>query len=335
MKVFSGRNVNEVFYPAMMGFQVTADIDARDSRNGPVLEYIQPVSSVYRHPDECVLFDTARDANPFFHFFEALWMLAGRNDVAFPAHFAKQIAEYSDDNETLNGAYGYRWRHSSSFDQLEVVIDTLRNYPDTRRAVLQMWTRSDLVHFNSKDLPCNTAVYFKIRQGRLNMMVTNRSNDAIWGCYGANAVHFAFLQMYVASSLGVPIGHYTQVSDSLHIYPALQVTKRVVNGLTPPRHMYRYGEVYPVTLFSEPDAKELFDADLKRFFSSWDDGGPNAALDRAYLTPFFEQVAVPLLAAHTDYKRGANGVAELEGVHHTYRFDFHASAIEWLERRNK
>jgi hypothetical protein len=47
------------------------------SRAGDVLVAPHPVMSVTSIPTERVLFDPARDANPFFHLFESLWMLAG------------------------------------------------------------------------------------------------------------------------------------------------------------------------------------------------------------------------------------------------------------------
>jgi hypothetical protein len=50
------------------------------------------------------------------------------------------------------------------------------------------------------------------------MLVTNRSNDIVWGAYGANAVHFSYLLEYVASSIGVKVGRYWQVSNDFHIY---------------------------------------------------------------------------------------------------------------------
>ena len=84
-----------------------------------------------------------------------------------------------------------------------------------------MWdAKKDLTHLNiSKDLPCNTHVYFSIRDGFLDMTVCNRSNDLIWGCCGANAVHMSYLQEYVAIMCGVDIGFYTQsYLESHHEY---------------------------------------------------------------------------------------------------------------------
>jgi len=50
------------------------------------------------------------------------------------------------------------------------------------------------------------------------MVVFNRSNDMVWGCYGANAVHFSFLHEFIGRSTGLPLGTYTQVSVNLHAY---------------------------------------------------------------------------------------------------------------------
>jgi hypothetical protein len=50
-----------------------------------------------------------RDANPFFHVMETLWMLAGRNDLPWLVRFNKRFASYSDDGgNTQPGAYGYQ-----------------------------------------------------------------------------------------------------------------------------------------------------------------------------------------------------------------------------------
>lgn len=57
------------------------------------------------------------------------------------------------------------------------------------------------------------------------MTVFCRSNDIIWGCYGANAVHFSMLQEYLATYIGCPVGIYQQVSVNWHAY--VEVFKKV------------------------------------------------------------------------------------------------------------
>lgn len=200
------------------------------SRNGPVLVAPGPVCTVYQKPKQHVLYGEARDANPFFHVMEALWMLSGRNDVAFLKKFNSKIGAYSDDGDTLWGAYGHRWREHFGYDQLDMIIQELESNPTSRRCVLSMWNgmevnqevQSDLYKAcrGGKDVPCNTHIYFDCRNEVVNMTVCNRSNDAIWGAYGANVVHMSFLLEYVAEQLARPMGVYRQFSNNFHIYTA-------------------------------------------------------------------------------------------------------------------
>lgn len=153
------RDVNEAFYDLVRIFARYKRIPEGDntliegsSRNGPVLYLEDPVAITYEIPQQRVLLNHARDANPFFHLYEALWMLSGRNDVKPLEFFVKRMGEYSDDGETLNGAYGYRWRNAllrgdkdeqGTVDQLGILAAHLSSNPDSRRAVLSMWNVED------------------------------------------------------------------------------------------------------------------------------------------------------------------------------------------------
>lgn len=185
MHVITARNVNDALY---QGINYLSRVGiSRDSRNGPVKVSPIPVTTVYMQPLERVLFWKDRDANPFFHLYESLWMLAGRNDVTPLVKYAKQMHQYSDDGKTLHGAYGYRWRHAFGRDQLALITDALKKNRDDRRQVLQMWdARQDLGRVG-KDLPCNTIATFQINtDGELDLTVFCRSNDIIWGCLAAD-----------------------------------------------------------------------------------------------------------------------------------------------------
>jgi hypothetical protein len=258
MEVIEVRNVNSA-YAELHAMVEEYDGDYSDSRNGPVIEF-GPVTTLYTKPQERVLWDAARDANPFFHLFESLWMLAGRNDIAFVSRYAKRMATYSDDGVSQWGAYGYRWRHYFGFDQIPAVINELRKDPTSRRAVLAMWDARGDVGKDSKDLPCNLNAKFEIRRGRLDMMVFNRSNDAVWGAYGANAVHFSILQEYMAARLGVRIGSYWQISANFHVYVKVweEVQERAKkyadhDGNVPFEDLYEDGRCEPMLLVMSPE----------------------------------------------------------------------------------
>lgn len=80
------KNVNEAYYQAMVYFR---DGAARKTlieacpRGQRRWQYPYAISTTYLNSTERVLFDPKRDCNPFFHFMESLWILAGRNDVAW------------------------------------------------------------------------------------------------------------------------------------------------------------------------------------------------------------------------------------------------------------
>ena len=202
MHILTARNAHEMLPMALDRlFQIGR---RRESRNGPVLQLMGPTVLCYERPLERVLFWPQRDANPFFHLMEALWMLAGRNDVEFVKRYASRMGDYSDDGVTLNGAYGHRWRRRFGVDQLRCVATNLQRNPECRRQVVSMWdTEWDVLNQDSKDVPCNTHAYFsRDESGALDMTVCNRSNDLVWGCLGANAVHFSFLLEYMAGLIG-------------------------------------------------------------------------------------------------------------------------------------
>lgn len=233
MRVITVDNVNSAL-PAGLALLKKYGVEA-PSRNGPVLAMPCPVTTAYTRPTQRVLFGAVRDANPFFHLFESLWMLAGHNDTAFVARYNPRMATFSDDNDaaTQNGAYGYRWRqHFNGVDQLLEVALLLARDPTTRRAMLGMWDPAqDLVNQGSKDLPCNTHVYFDASRGVLDMTVCCRSNDVVWGAYGANAVHMSFMQEWLALYLNIPVGTYYQMSNNYHVYTEREDVKRLYEAL--------------------------------------------------------------------------------------------------------
>lgn len=337
MKVITVKNVNYALSEALWWLKVAGVVS--DSRNGPVLMSPVPVTTCYTYPMERVLFSQLRDANPFFHHMEFIWMLGGHNDVAFPSRYAKQIIEYSDGGIILYGAYGHRWRNIYAHDQLLKIIEMLRKDTSTRRIVLSMWDGGrDLwaADEGSLDVPCNTHIYFSAPHGALDMLVCCRSNDVVWGAYGANAVHFSMLQQFVAEAAGLSVGVYRQMSNNLHIYtdrPDVQrlFTPHSLVGVQKhdvvytPRDLYETAELSPVQLLQPGESYEWFLQDTERFLSDPDG-------DCEYLTEYFVDTVAPMQVAHTAYKRG-----DVDGALHAVRGvcadDWRIACTEWLERR--
>ena len=337
MLTIYARNVEEAWAIFLLKMRNKAFTDhyttTRNARGRATQEITYPVSTLYSVPEECWLLDPERDANPFFHVYEALWILAGLNDVDRPAFYAKQIREYSDDGSTLNGAYGYRMRHYFGHDQLRQVIDLLRAEPDTRRAVVSLFDPKDIT-ITTRDVPCNTTIYFKQLGGSLNMTVCNRSNDAVWGCYGANAVHFSFLLQYVAGTLGLSVGHYVQVSDSLHVYVDGESSKVWERCLAAPlrlRQSYfpEWKVSMPMLWYADPQA--LFDHEVAAFLRN-DDGTPR--LNYNYQMPFFRDVVAPMFDAYMMHREGRTREA-MERLLALPKYGWLVASYQWLKRRLK
>lgn len=343
MYVISARNVNDAWAQAKIF--LNANHRVRPSRVGEVWECPEPVTTHYWRPMERVLFDPLRNCNPTFHFMEGLWMLAGRNDVQWIFQFNKRMREYSDDGVTFSGAYGFRWRkwfdmegggEEDFTDQLGKIVRMLKKSPDERRAVLQMWDPvQDLERPDLKDLPCNLTIAWKIREGKLTMTVMCRSNDILFGCYGANAVHMSMLQEYMAARIGVPVGSYWQISDSFHAYTERweQYGGNNVYAVPPDPYgggtEYRGEKVVPYPMVADP---ETWDEELKDWMRATEPGPWYGKWEHSvFSNPFFPEVAYPLFDAWLAYKRKDYEEA-LESIKNCQASDWRLACQQWITR---
>lgn len=313
------------------------------SRGIETLEVPGPVSTIYRTPMRRVLFDDVRDANPFFHFMESLWILGGGKTVHLPKLFLNTIGQFSDDEETFHGAYGDRLRNwpdetinNDGMDQIIQVINLLREKPDTRQAVMSIWNPAQDLGTPTKDMPCNDMIMFQARDGYLHMTVCNRSNDAIWGAYGANAVQFSMLHEVIAVASGLEVGYYVQQSNSYHIYPSNPFWQQYLAG------NYARGEVHnpymlpdfqpwPVAS-SAPEAMALLDDcwDLVQLVGK--DTTYADIVNTEWTTPLFKEVVVPMVYGYGHYKDGDYEGA-VQGLSHIAADDWRAACMAWVMRR--
>lgn len=205
------------------------------SRNGRVVELLN-TQVVLTDPTRREILTADRKANVFAQIAETCWVLAGRNDIGWLSAYLPRALDYSDDGETWRGGYGPRLRGGYfGFDQLEHVIDLLRDDPLTRRAVVAIYEPT--VDANpGKDIPCNDFLQFQSRLGKLHLTVTVRSNDLMWGWSGINAFEWSTLQEIVASLLGIEVGPLTFNIGSLHLYQThWEKAKRLSwDGFSPP-----------------------------------------------------------------------------------------------------
>ena len=138
-----------------------------------------------------------RKLNYKFMAAEALWILAGRNDVESLTKHVPRMSDFSDNGETLAGAYGPR-----IFSQLKYIFDTLVKDPATRQAVLTIWDRNPQP---SKDIPCTVSMCFSIRDGKLHLHAYMRSSDA-WLGIPYDVFSFSMVGIFVCLRLNKMFG---------------------------------------------------------------------------------------------------------------------------------
>ena len=368
MIVLESRNINYALFHGVRF--IHAEGIREDSRNGEVLRSVLPVTTVYRQPMERVCLHPWRDANPFFHLIESLWMIAGRDDLASLTKYVSTFGQFSDDGKTVPGAYGKRWRNwdpadpvasavkegswTAWPDQLDRAVEQLRANPRDRRVVIQMWDPAVDIERNisgSKDVPCNISMLPFELDGTLNLTVFCRSNDMVLGAYGANAVHFSFVLEYLAARCGLAVGSYWQVSNNFHAYANNAGDPNNCWPLEwgPMNDPYRVGIVEPFPIFKDfyselENWKHLGDVavdnvreqiikhDLAVFF-----GEGAYAASQMVRWPFLSRIAIPMALAHQHWK-GKQGLDRFTGALEILAQmpegnDWRRACEDWINRR--
>jgi thymidylate synthase len=308
-----------------------------ESRAGDVLVAPHPIITVTAKPEERVLFSKVRDANPFFHLAEAIWMLAGRSDAKFLTSFVKDFDQYAERDGEIHDAYGKRWRTGFGFDQLESVIDKLITNPYDRQAVITMWDprpgyNNDLTG-RWKSRPCNTNIYLRMHEDLLDLTVVCRSNDMIWGAHGSNAVHFSILQEYLAARIDAGIGKMYQLSNNAHMY--LNILADMNKRIGPIKSLFneldddRYSlGVSNTPMFTDPD---YIDNDIETFMNNYWHGELH---QKNYTNIWFYDVLSLSFLSHMQFKAKRYDIA-LGLANEIAAEDWKTAMIEWIERRAK
>lgn len=182
-----------------------------------------------------------RNNNIYATVAETLWFLAGSNNVTrFLSTLLPRATDFSDDGTNWRAGYPER---IIAFDQMQSVVDRLKQSNNSRQAVVsihlpQMDTDESMLRVygtkDTRDQACNTALYFAIENGKLNIHVSNRSNDLIWGAFSINYQEFSFLQKVVAAMVGVEVGVYTVYQNDLHVYTSKPVAKSQFEAMVDP-----------------------------------------------------------------------------------------------------
>lgn len=219
---FEGQTADDVWRAIQESF-ILGDgwCHAQPSRGGSTHEILHAGLTV-TDPRQRWVVSRSPALNPAFALAEMVWIVTGRNDASFLLSFFPGLTEYQGPGPIYEGAYGSRLRQNFGYDQLERAYHALKANGESRQVVLQIWDSSkdmpdDKGQPARKDIPCNIFSLLKIRDGALHWTQVMRSNDVYRGL-PYNFVQFTSLHELMAGWLGVELGPYHHLSDSLHVY---------------------------------------------------------------------------------------------------------------------
>jgi thymidylate synthase len=135
--------------------------------------------------------------------------------------FWRQIA---NDDKSINSAYGnliFKQHNEHGISQWQWAMRSLIQDKDTRQAVM-MFNKPQYQYGNNKDFICTLSGIFAIRNNRLNLTITMRSNDVVLGtptdvaffCMLLQQAHKLLKEYYP----DLKLGKYTHIANSYHLY---------------------------------------------------------------------------------------------------------------------
>lgn len=152
--------------------------------------------------------------SPYYLAGEVAFSLEFSRKLSFIRYYSEFWDNISDDGENVRSAYFWQILSGHGFNQFYKVYKQLSECPDTRQAVIHIH-HADTAKY--KDEICTLTIQFLIREGRLNMIVSMRSNDIVLGL-PYDATVFSLLQSMLANSLKIQVGDYYHNAGSMHIY---------------------------------------------------------------------------------------------------------------------
>lgn len=129
----------------------------------------------------------------------------------------QRLAKYGD----LGRVYGAQWRKFGiyGFDQVQYVIDNIKNNPTSRYNIINAWNGDEFLgeHANVALPACHVYYQFCVNNGKLDMMMVQRSCDMFLGVPFDIASGAALLTI-IAHHTGYEPGVFHWVGNCCHLY---------------------------------------------------------------------------------------------------------------------
>lgn len=165
---------------------------------------------------------------------ELLWFLSGETNIQYLKENGVSIwDEWATDTGELGPVYGAQWRRwqgadDQVFDQVQALVDGLKNNPNSRRHIISGWNVALLPDESKKPWenaeaglmalpPCHLLYQFYVADGKLSASLYIRSNDLFLG-NPYNTASLAFLTHMLAQQCDLDVGEIVISIGDAHIY---------------------------------------------------------------------------------------------------------------------
>ena len=152
---------------------------------------------------------------------ELLWFLKGSTNVKYLQENGVRIwNEWADEQGSLGPVYGFQWRSWTNnegvkIDQIQNVIESIKNDPVSRRHLVSAWNVGDLDKMALP--PCHILFQFYVSEGKLSCQLYQRSADVFLGV-PFNIASYSFLLMMMAQVTGLKPFEFIHTLGDAHLY---------------------------------------------------------------------------------------------------------------------
>ena len=245
------------YYYLSIANKILSEGEMRDNRTG-----IKAISL----PHVCITIDLEEDGFPilaskFVGFKTAvkellwIWQMQS-NDVRKLQDMNVHIwDEWMQEDGAIGKAYGYQL---AKYKQVDNLIKTIKEDPTSRRMITTLWNIEDLPEMALQ--PCAFQTLWNINKGKLNCMLTIRSNDWFLG-NPFNVAQYAALVYMIAQVTNYKPGRLTVCINDAHIYEnhIPQIQEQL--GLVDMNEMF---DTFITDRFCKP--KLVLNEDIKDFY---------------------------------------------------------------------
>lgn len=165
---------------------------------------------------------------------------------------------WADETGSIGKAYGYQLgiKHiypEGEFDQVDRVIYDLKNNPQSRRILTNIYNFQDLHEMHL--YPCAYSMTFNVTDGKLNAILNQRSQDTLTA-NNWNVVQYSVLVHMMAQVSGLKVGEFVHVISDAHIYDRhIPIVEEILKK-----------EPFPAPTFKmNPDIKNFYDFTVDDF----------------------------------------------------------------------